>query len=99
MQVDPVAGKPITQLSAVFGRHIDYLRLSVTDHCNLRCFYCMRGDVTFLPRSEVLSLEEMERLAAIFMRMGVRKLRLTGGEPLARPGVIEFIARLGERLT
>ena len=79
-----------------FGRQITYLRLSVTDRCNLRCFYCMRDDVTFLPRSEVLSLEEMARLAAAFVRLGVTKLRLTGGEPLARPGIAGLVERLGE---
>ena len=78
-----------------FGREINYLRLSVTDRCNLRCFYCMRDEVTFLPKSEILSLEEMERLAASFIRLGVRKLRLTGGEPLVRPGVTGLIERLG----
>jgi cyclic pyranopterin phosphate synthase len=78
-----------------FGREITYLRLSVTDRCNLRCFYCMRDDVTFLPRSEVLSLEELARLAAAFVRLGVTKLRLTGGEPLARPGIAGLIERLG----
>jgi cyclic pyranopterin phosphate synthase len=81
-----------------FGREIDYLRLSVTDRCNLRCFYCMREDIKFEPRSEILSLEEMERLVAVFIRLGIRKLRLTGGEPLVRPGVMGLIERLGTRL-
>ena len=82
-----------------FGREISYLRLSVTDRCNLRCFYCMRDNATFLPRAEVLSLEEMERLAAAFVRLGVKKLRLTGGEPLVRPGVDGLVERLGGLLS
>lgn len=85
-------------LTDSFGRNISYLRLSVTDRCNLRCFYCMKEDVKFLPKQEVLSLEELERLCAAFFRLGVRKLRLTGGEPLARPGIMNLVTRLGQRL-
>ncbi|MCR4540996.1 GTP 3',8-cyclase MoaA [Pseudomonas sp. 18.1.10] len=70
------------------GRSIDYLRLSVTDRCDFRCVYCMAKTMTFLPRQQVLSLEELERLAALFVRQGVRKIRLTGGEPLIRPGIV-----------
>jgi cyclic pyranopterin phosphate synthase len=81
-----------------YGRDISYLRVSVTDRCNLRCFYCMRQDVMFLPKAEVLSLEEMERLCLAFVRLGIRKLRLTGGEPLARPGLMGLVARLGKAL-
>ena len=66
-----------------FGRSIDYLRLSVTDRCDFRCVYCMAEDMTFLPRQQVLTLEELERTARIFVAQGVRKIRLTGGEPLA----------------
>jgi cyclic pyranopterin phosphate synthase len=77
------------------GRLIDYLRVSVTDRCNLRCAYCMGSEAKFLPRSEVLTLEEIERVCAAFIRMGVKKLRLTGGEPLLRPGVVEMAGRLG----
>ena len=80
------------------GRVITYLRVSVTDRCNLRCFYCMGKDVKFLPKAEVLSLEEMDRLCAAFIRLGVRKLRLTGGEPLVRHGVMSLIERFGERV-
>ena len=87
------------QLSDSFGRDITYLRLSVTDRCNLRCLYCMGDDVRFLPKAEVLSLEELERLCAAFIRLGVRKLRLTGGEPLLRPGIVDLIGRLGEYVT
>ncbi len=92
------AFSPPSRLTDAFGRTITYLRLSVTDRCNLRCQYCMGSDVKFLPKSEVLSLEEMERLCAAFIRLGVRKLRLTGGEPLLRPGVIGLIERLGTRV-
>lgn len=70
------------------GRSIDYLRLSVTDRCDFRCVYCMAKTMTFLPRQQVLSLEELQRLAALFVGQGVRKIRLTGGEPLIRPGIV-----------
>jgi len=78
-----------------FGRKITYLRVSVTDRCDLRCIYCMAEDMTFLPRAEVLSLEELERLCGAFVRHGVRKIRLTGGEPLVRRNVISLVAGLG----
>ncbi|MBS1227513.1 MAG: moaA [Proteobacteria bacterium] len=81
-----------------FGRAITYLRVSLTDRCNLRCFYCMGKEVKFLPKAEVLSHEEMDRLCAAFIRLGVRKLRLTGGEPLVRHGVMSLIERLGARV-
>ncbi len=81
-----------------FGRTITYLRLSVTDRCNLRCVYCMAEDAMFHPRAEVLSLEELERLAGAFIRLGVRKLRLTGGEPLVRRGIMSLIERLSVHL-
>jgi cyclic pyranopterin phosphate synthase len=90
-----IAREPALRLTDSFGREINYLRLSVTDRCNLRCVYCMRNDVSFLPKAEVLSLEEMERVAAAFIRLGVKKLRLTGGEPLVRPGVVGLVERLG----
>ena len=92
------ASNSATQLTDHYGRDISYLRVSVTDRCNLRCLYCMREDVMFLPKAQVLSLEEMERLCRVFIRLGVKKLRLTGGEPLARPGVMRLVARLGEAL-
>lgn len=85
-------------LCDAFGREITYLRLSVTDRCNLRCHYCMGHAVKFLPKAEVLSLEEMERLCLTFAGLGVRKVRLTGGEPLMRHGVMTLIERLGARL-
>jgi cyclic pyranopterin phosphate synthase len=81
-----------------FGRTIDYLRVSVTDRCDFRCVYCMAEDMVFLPKSDLLTLEELERLCAAFIRLGVTKLRLTGGEPLVRRGVMGLIERLGARL-
>src|SRR3954451_1230436 len=81
-----------------FGRAITYLRVSVTDRCDLRCVYCMAEEMSFLPKREVLSLEELERLCAAFIRHGVRKLRLTGGEPLVRRDVMTLFQRLGARL-
>ena len=81
-----------------FGRNITYLRLSVTDRCDLRCVYCMGEDMTFLPKSDVLSLEELERLAGAFVRLGIKKLRLTGGEPLVRRGILDLIDNLGRTI-
>ena len=81
-----------------FGRHISYLRVSVTDRCDFRCVYCMAEDMTFLPKAEVLSLEELERLCSAFVRRGVKKLRLTGGEPLVRKNVMSLIRGLGRHL-
>jgi cyclic pyranopterin phosphate synthase len=81
-----------------FGRAITYLRVSVTDRCDLRCVYCMAEDMTFLPRAEILSLEEIERLARTFIRLGVRRLRITGGEPLVRRNVLSLFAGLGTYL-
>lgn len=77
-----------------FGRRVTYVRLSVTDRCDFRCVYCMSEDMTFLPKSEVLSLEEMEALARNLVACGVTKIRLTGGEPLVRPGVVGLAKRL-----
>jgi GTP 3',8-cyclase len=81
-----------------FGRRITYVRLSVTDRCDLRCRYCMAEKMTFLPRKDVLSLEEMVVLADIFIARGVKRIRLTGGEPLVRKGVDLLIPTLGERI-
>jgi cyclic pyranopterin phosphate synthase len=81
-----------------FGREITYLRVSVTDRCDFRCVYCMAEDMVFLPKKDLLSLEELERLCAAFIRHGVTKLRLTGGEPLVRRDVMWLVRRLGERL-
>jgi GTP 3',8-cyclase len=81
-----------------FGRHISYLRVSVTDRCDLRCVYCMAETMAFLPRSEVLSIEELDRLCSCFIRLGVGTLRLTGGEPLTRRGVMDLIRLLSRHL-
>jgi cyclic pyranopterin phosphate synthase len=81
-----------------FGRTITYLRVSVTDRCDFRCVYCMAEDMTFLPKNEVLSLEEIDRIASAFIRRGTRKLRLTGGEPLVRRGIIDLVNNLGRHL-
>jgi cyclic pyranopterin phosphate synthase len=81
-----------------FGRAITYLRVSVTDRCDFRCVYCMAEDMVFLPKRELLSLEELDRLCGAFIRHGVTKLRLTGGEPLVRRDVMWLVNRLGERL-
>jgi cyclic pyranopterin phosphate synthase len=78
-----------------FGRTISYVRLSVTDRCDLRCVYCMAEDMTFLPRAEVLSIEELADLGDIFVGLGVTKLRITGGEPLVRRGILDLLVRLG----
>ena len=79
-----------------FGRQIDYLRISVTDRCNLRCRYCMpEGGVKLLPHGRILSLEEIADVARAAVAMGLRKVRLTGGEPLVRDGIIELVRMLG----
>lgn len=80
------------------GRRITYVRLSVTDRCNLRCRYCMAEQMSFLPRSDLLTLEEMERLATILISRGVSRIRLTGGEPLVRRGILDLVASLGRRV-
>jgi len=81
-----------------FGRMVDYLRVSVTDRCDLRCVYCMSENMTFLPRKDLLSLEELDRLCTIFVEKGVKRLRLTGGEPLVRRGIMDFIENFSRHL-
>src|SRR6266702_2321836 len=81
-----------------FGRHITYLRVSVTDRCDFRCIYCMSEAMTFLPRQDLLSLEELDRLASAFVARGVRKLRLTGGEPLVRRNILWLLKALSRHL-
>jgi cyclic pyranopterin phosphate synthase len=81
-----------------FNRRVSYLRLSVTDRCDLRCSYCMPEAMQFLPRKEVLSLEELHKLALAFIGRGVTKIRLTGGEPLVRRDMIELVRALGRKL-
>jgi len=81
-----------------FGRGVTYLRVSVTDRCDFRCVYCMSEHMSFLPKAEVLSLEELDRLCSAFVRKGVRKLRITGGEPLVRRGIMWLFRALGRHL-
>ena len=81
-----------------FGRNITYIRVSVTDRCDLRCVYCMAEDMSFLPKAEVLTLEELELLCGAFIRLGTTKIRLTGGEPLVRRNVMRLVDGLGQRL-
>lgn len=88
----PLSPAPLTD---AFGRTVSYLRLSVTDRCDLRCTYCMAEHMTFLPKKDLLSLEELETVAAAFIRRGVRKIRITGGEPLVRKDIGQLFERLG----
>ena len=81
-----------------FGRSITYLRVSVTDRCDFRCVYCMAEDMTFLPKRDVLSLEELDRLCSAFIAKGVRRLRLTGGEPLVRRNIMSLVRSLGRHI-
>jgi cyclic pyranopterin phosphate synthase len=92
----PPLSRPMTD---PFGRTISYLRVSVTDRCDLRCFYCMSEDMTFLPKADLLTLEELDRLCSAFIAKGVRKLRLTGGEPLVRRNVMSLVRSLSRHLT
>ena len=91
----PALSRPMTD---PFGRTISYLRVSVTDRCDLRCFYCMSEDMTFLPKADLLTLEELDRLCSAFIAKGVRKLRLTGGEPLVRRNVMSLVRSLSRHL-
>src|SRR6202047_4589484 len=91
----PSLSRPMTD---PFGRTISYLRVSVTDRCDLRCFYCMSEDMTFLPKADLLTLEELDRLCSAFIAKGVRKLRLTGGEPLVRRNVMSLVRSLSRHL-
>src|ERR1700709_1965820 len=96
-----VLNHPVSPSSAMtdpFGRTISYLRVSVTDRCDLRCFYCMSEDMTFLPKADLLTLEELDRLCSAFIAKGVRKLRLTGGEPLVRRNVMSLVRSLSRHL-
>src|SRR5205823_1780258 len=81
-----------------FGRAISYLRVSVTDRCDFRCVYCMAENMSFLPKADLLSLEELDRLCSAFIAHGVRKLRLTGGEPLVRRGIMTLVGSLSRHL-
>lgn len=88
----------MTEMIDPFGRAITYLRVSVTDRCDFRCVYCMAEDMTFLPKAEILSLEELDRVCSAFVRQGVRKLRLTGGEPLVRRDIMKLFRSLSRHL-
>ena len=81
-----------------FGRDVNYLRVSVTDRCDFRCTYCMAEDMQFLPKKDILSLEELEAVCRVFMKLGTRKIRLTGGEPLVRKGIMQVINNLGKEV-
>src|ERR1700719_1843453 len=85
-------------LADPFARAITYLRVSVTDRCDFRCVYCMAEDMTFLPKADILSLEELDRLCSAFIAKGVRKLRLPGAEPLVRRGIMTLVASLSRHL-
>ena len=78
-----------------YGRKINYLRLSVTDRCDFRCIYCISENMKFLPKTEVLTLEELEKICAAFISLGVKKIRLTGGEPLVRRNILTLVDKLG----
>lgn len=84
-----------TQLIDRFGRHVDYVRISITDRCDFRCIYCMSEKMTFLPKAQILTLEEIYTLAKAFVELGVRKIRITGGEPLVRNNVIHLFTDIG----
>jgi GTP 3',8-cyclase len=87
-----------TDLVDPFGRHVSYLRVSVTDRCDFRCVYCMSEHMTFLPKKDLLTLEELDRLCSVFIGKGVRKLRITGGEPLVRKGIMTLFQDLSRHL-
>ncbi len=86
----------ITQLVDRFGRTVDYLRISITDRCDFRCVYCMSEEMTFLPRAQILTLEEIHFIACAFAELGVKKIRITGGEPLVRRGALELLQNIGQ---
>ena len=88
----------MTPLVDPFGRAITYIRVSVTDRCDFRCVYCMSEDMTFLPKRDLLSLEELDRLSSAFVRLGTRKIRITGGEPLVRRGVMTLFRALSRHI-
>src|SRR5262244_1366459 len=96
LKLDRVGGRQ--PLIDPFGRAISYLRVSVTDRCDFRCVYCMAENMTFLPKADLLTLEELDRLCSTFIVKGVRKLRLTGGEPLVRRGIMTLVRSLSRHI-
>ena len=96
LELDGAIGR--AELVDPFGRVITYLRVSVTDRCDFRCVYCMAENMSFLPKAEILTLEELDRLCSAFVARGVRKLRLTGGEPLVRRGIMTLVTSLARHL-
>ena len=90
--------EPLSPMVDRFGRTVTYLRVSVTDRCDFRCTYCMAEDMTFLPKRDLLTLEELDRMCSVFIAKGVRKLRLTGGEPLVRKNIMHLIRQLSRHL-
>jgi cyclic pyranopterin phosphate synthase len=96
MDTNPLGFSPA--LIDPFGRHVTYLRVSVTDRCDFRCVYCMAENMTFLPKKDLLSLEELDRMCTVFIEKGVRKIRLTGGEPLVRRGIMTLVESLSRHL-
>ena len=81
-----------------FDRVVDYIRISVTDRCDFRCVYCMAENMTFLPKKDLLTLEELDRLCSAFIELGVKKIRMTGGEPLVRRNIMSLFRSLGRHL-
>jgi cyclic pyranopterin phosphate synthase len=88
----------MSRLVDPFGREISYIRISVTDRCDFRCVYCMSEDMTFLPKKDLLTLEELDRVASAFIALGVEKIRITGGEPLVRKGIMTLFDNLGSHI-
>jgi cyclic pyranopterin phosphate synthase len=95
MSVEALEARGLTD---PFGRTVSYVRVSVTDRCNLRCTYCMSEQMQFLPKAQLLTLEELDRICSVFVRRGVRRLRLTGGEPLVRRGIMDLVRSLSRHL-
>jgi cyclic pyranopterin phosphate synthase len=98
LDLDRPTDRPVQPLVDPFARAITYLRVSVTDRCDFRCVYCMSEHMSFLPKADLLTLEELDRLCSAFVAKGVRKLRLTGGEPLVRRGIMTLVASLSRHL-
>ena len=93
-----LAERPTVEMIDPFGRHVTYLRVSVTDRCDFRCVYCMSEHMTFLPKKDLLTLEELDRLCTAFVEKGVKKLRITGGEPLVRRNIMQLFKDLSRHL-